>query len=132
MQKHLSLLPINMLSDVRLMSESKEWNYFKSMAEIMSLIPRKKLKIYLCNSLINWTWCMKQIMSILKYKYWIFLLVLNSRAPFKVKIMKRPPAGWIADAIKNEIKKKYILSHEYKSIKDEAVKLQKEIEYINN
>ena len=43
--------------------------------------------------------------------------------------MKRPPVGWIADAIKNEIKKKYILIHEYKSIKDEAVKLQMEIEY---
>ena len=31
--------------------------------------------------------------------------------------------------IKNEINKKYILSHEYKSIVDDEAKLQKETEY---
>ena len=44
--------------------------------------------------------------------------------------MKRPPARRITETIKTEIKKKYILSHEYKSIVDDAAKLQKEKEYI--
>ena len=55
-----------------------------------------------------------------------FLLALDSCAPFEVKLIKRPPARWIIETIKNEIKKKYILTHEYKSILDEAAKLQKE------
>ena len=43
--------------------------------------------------------------------------------------MKRPPAGWIPQTIKNEINKKYILNQEYKSIVDDAAKFQKETEY---
>ena len=58
-----------------------------------------------------------------------FLLALDSCAPFEVKLIKRPPARWITETIKNEINKKYILSHEYKSIVDNAGKLQKETEY---
>ena len=58
-----------------------------------------------------------------------FLLALDSCAPFKVKLIKRPPARWITEAIKNEINKKYILSHEYKSIVNDEAKLQKETEY---
>ena len=38
---------------------------------------------------------------------------------FEVKLIKRPPARWITETIKNEINKKYILSHEYKSIVDD-------------
>ena len=36
---------------------------------------------------------------------------------------------WIREAIKTEIKKKYILSHEYEKIVDDAAKLQNENEY---
>ena len=57
------------------------------------------------------------------------LLPIDSWAPFEAKLMKRPPARWIAEAIKNEIKKKYILSREYKWIVYDAAKLQKEKEY---
>ena len=46
-----------------------------------------------------------------------------------MKLIKRPPARWITETIKNEINKKYILSHEYKSIVDDDAKLQKETEY---
>ena len=35
----------------------------------------------------------------------------------------------MTEALKNEINKKYILSHEYKSIVDDDAKLQKETEY---
>ena len=59
----------------------------------------------------------------------IFLLALDSCAPFEVKLIKTQPAWWITETIKNEIKKKYILSHEYKSIVDDDAKLQKETEY---
>ena len=57
------------------------------------------------------------------------LLALDSCAQFEVKLIKSPPARWITETIKNEINKKYILSHEYKSIVDNAAKLQKETEY---
>ena len=56
----------------------------------------------------------------------IFLLALYSCAPFEVKLIKRPPARWITETIKNEINKIYILSHEYKSIVEDNAKLQKE------
>ena len=58
-----------------------------------------------------------------------FLLALNSCALFEVKLIKWPPARWITETTKNEINKKYILSHEYESIVDGAAKLQKETEY---
>ena len=58
-----------------------------------------------------------------------FLLALDSCAPFEVKLMKRPPARWMTETIRNEINKKYILSHEYKSIVEDNAKLQKETEY---
>ena len=54
-----------------------------------------------------------------------FLLALNSRAAFEMKLTKRPPARWITKGIKNKIKKKNILSHEYKSIMDDAAKCRK-------
>ena len=57
-----------------------------------------------------------------------FLLSLDSCAPFEVRLIKRPPARWITETIKNEINKKYILSPEYKSIVDDDTKLQKETE----
>ena len=74
---------------------------------------------------------MKLILSILKYKILTdkFLLARNSCASLEVKLIKKPPARWIAEAIKNEINKKYILSHEYKSIVVIAAKMQNEIEY---
>ena len=40
-----------------------------------------------------------------------------------------PHARWITETIKNEINKKNILSHEYKSILEDTAKLQKETEY---
>ena len=43
--------------------------------------------------------------------------------------MKRPPARWMTETIKNEINKKYIQSQEYKSIVEDTAKLQKETEY---
>ena len=46
-----------------------------------------------------------------------------------MKLIKGPPARWITKTIKNEINKKYILSHEYKSIVDDEAKLQTETEY---
>ena len=58
-----------------------------------------------------------------------FLPALDSCALFKVKLIKRPPARWMAETIKNEINKKYILSHAYKSIVEDTAKLQKEPEY---
>ena len=42
-----------------------------------------------------------------------FFLSLDSCAPFEVKLIKRPPARWMTETIKNEINNKYILSHEY-------------------
>ena len=38
-------------------------------------------------------------------------------------------SGVVGVELKNEINKKYILSHEYKSIVEDTVKLQKETEY---
>ena len=38
-----------------------------------------------------------------------FLLALDDCAPFEVKLIKRPPARWMTETIKNEINKKYIL-----------------------
>ena len=35
----------------------------------------------------------------------------------------------MTETMKNEINKKYILSHEYKSIEEDNAKLQKETEY---
>ena len=58
-----------------------------------------------------------------------FLLALDSCAPFEVKLIKRQPARWMTETIKNEINKKYILSHDYKSIVDDDAKRQKETEY---
>ena len=58
-----------------------------------------------------------------------FLLALDSFAPFEVKLIKRPPARWMTETIKNEINKKYILSHEYKSIVEDTATVQKEAEY---
>ena len=58
-----------------------------------------------------------------------FSLALDSCDPFEVKLIKRPPAGWMTVTVKNEINKKCILSHEYKSIMDDNAKLQKETEY---
>ena len=58
-----------------------------------------------------------------------FLLALESCGPFEVKLIKRLPARWMTETIKNEINKKYILSHEYKSIVEDTAKLQKETEY---
>ena len=58
-----------------------------------------------------------------------FLLALDSCAPLEVKLIKKPPARWITETIKNEINKKYILSHEYQSIVEDTAKLQKETEY---
>ena len=57
-----------------------------------------------------------------------FLLALDSCAPVEVKLIKRPSARWMTETIKN-INKKYILSHEYKSIVEDTAKLQKETEY---
>ena len=57
-----------------------------------------------------------------------FLLALDSCAPFEVKLIKRPPARWMTETINNEINKKYILSHEYKSIVEDTSNLQKETE----
>ena len=57
-----------------------------------------------------------------------FLLALDSCAAFEVKLIKRPPARWMTETIKNEINKKYILNQEYKSIVDYAAKLKKETE----
>ena len=57
------------------------------------------------------------------------LLAHDSCAPFEVKLIKRPPARWITETMKNEINNKYILSHEYKSIVDDEAKLQNETEY---
>ena len=37
-----------------------------------------------------------------------FLLVLDPCASLEPKLIKRPPARWITEAIKNEIKKKHI------------------------
>ena len=62
----------------------------------------------------------------------IFLLALDSSAPFEVKLIKRSPARWITEgmhALKNEINNKYMLTNEYKSIVDDAAKLQKETAY---
>ena len=39
-----------------------------------------------------------------------FLVALDSCAPFETKLIKKPPARWITEDIKNEIKKKNILS----------------------
>ena len=123
-------IAITMLSAVRLISESKEWHHFKSKAEIMPIIPLKFFKLNLCNSLINWTYCMKLIVSILKFKLTDnFLLALDSCAPFEVKLIKRPPARWMTATITNKINKKYILSHEYKSIVEDTATVQKEAEY---
>ena len=58
-----------------------------------------------------------------------FLLALDSCAPVEVKLIKRPSARWMTETIKNEINKKYILSHEYKSIVEDTAKLPKETEY---
>ena len=38
-----------------------------------------------------------------------FLLALDSCAPFPVKLIKRPPARWMTETIKNEINQKCIL-----------------------
>ena len=46
-----------------------------------------------------------------------------------MKLIKRPPTRWMTETIKNEINKKYILSHEYKTIVEDNAKLQKETEY---
>ena len=59
----------------------------------------------------------------------IFLLALDYCASFEVELIKRPPARWTTETIKNEISKKYILSNEYKSIVDDTAKLQKGTEY---
>ena len=37
-----------------------------------------------------------------------FLLAVDFCAPLEVKIIKRPPARWMTETIKNEINKKYI------------------------
>ena len=58
-----------------------------------------------------------------------FLLALDSCALFEVKLIQKPPAKWMTETIKNEINKKYILSHEYKWIVEDTAKLQKETEY---
>ena len=58
-----------------------------------------------------------------------FLLALDSCAPFEVKLIKRPPARLMTETIKNQINKKYILSHEYKSIVDDYAKLHKETKH---
>ena len=58
-----------------------------------------------------------------------FLLAPDSRGPIETKLIKRQPARWTTEAIKNEIKKKNIFSHEYKSIIYDAAKLHKEEEY---
>ena len=58
-----------------------------------------------------------------------FLLALDSCAKLEMELIKRPPARWITETIKNEINKKYILNHEYKSIVDDTAKLQNETEY---
>ena len=42
-----------------------------------------------------------------------FLLALDSCSPFEVKLIKRPPARWMTENIKNELNWKYLLSHEY-------------------
>ena len=60
-----------------------------------------------------------------------FLLALDSCALVEVKLIKRPPARWITETIQNEINKKYILSHKYKSIVEDTAKLQKKTEYNN-
>ena len=60
-----------------------------------------------------------------------FLLALDSCAPFEVKLIKMPHDRWITKTIKNEINKKYILSHEYKSIVEDNAKLQKETDTSN-
>ena len=51
-----------------------------------------------------------------------FLLAFDSCAPFQMKLMIET----ITETIKNKINKKYILSHEYKSIVEDTAKLQKE------
>ena len=56
----------------------------------------------------------------------IFLLALDSCASFEVKVIKNPPARWITETIKSVINKKYILNQEYKSMVNDAAKLQKE------
>ena len=53
-----------------------------------------------------------------------FLLALDSCAPFEVKLIKRPPARWMTEHAFC-----MILIHEYKSIVDDAAKLQKETEH---
>ena len=57
-----------------------------------------------------------------------FLLALDSCAPFEAKLTKTTPARWITEAKKNEIKRN-ISCHEYRSIVDDAAKLQKKTEY---
>ena len=58
-----------------------------------------------------------------------FWLALDSYAQFGVKLIKRQPARWMTETIKNEINKNFILGHEYKSIVEDTAKLQKETEY---
>ena len=99
----------------------------------MPIIRLKIFKLNLCNSLINRTLCMKLRVPRLNTQVQIltdnFLLALDSCAPFEVKLIKRPPASWMTENIKDEINKKYNLSHEYKSIVEDNAKLQKETEY---
>ena len=60
------------------------------------------------------------------------LLALDFCALFEVKLIKRSPAWWKADAIKYDIKKKYIFligKYEYKSVVDDSAKIQKETKY---
>ena len=47
-------------SAVQLISESKEWNHL-IYGKIKPIIHLNFLKLYLCNYLIIWTWCMKLI-----------------------------------------------------------------------
>ena len=54
---------------------------------------------------------------------------IDSCAPFEVKFDEKATCSMDNRSHKNYIKKKYILSHEYKSIEDEAAKLRKETVY---
>ena len=68
----------------------------------------------------------QKLCQLFPWKFSNYALALDSCGPFEVKLIKSPPARWVIEAIKNEINKKYILSHEQKTIVDDAAKLQKE------
>ena len=89
---------------ISLIKHFKELHHFKSMAEIMPInysLENFQIKLMQLSNQRNLMCETESVYTHVQILTFIFLLTLDSCAPFEVKLIKMSPARWITETIKN-------------------------------